>query len=209
MLTIALTGGIASGKTAVSDAFSNLGIPVVDADVVSREVVEPGENALEELVEQFGHSILNNDGSLNRSALRAIIFRDKDSKLLVESVLHPAIRERSDKHKEKFKNAGAPYLIHVIPLLLETDQVDCFDRVLVVDVPVAVQVSRVMTRDSVSREEALAIINSQASRNDRLAIADDIIENTGSLEKISSQVNELHAKYTALSNRPMKTENKE
>ena len=207
MLTIALTGGIASGKTAVSTAFSQLGVPVVDADVIAREVVEPGEAALGKLVDHFGQAILNKDGSLNRAALRNVIFSDKDSKLFVESVLHPAIKARSDEYKNQLKNTGAPYLIHVIPLLLETDQAKLFDRVLVVDVPVATQVNRLMTRDSISRKDALAIINSQANRDDRLSVADDIIVNTGSLENISFRVNELHKKYKVLSNTSLTVDN--
>lgn len=209
MLTIALTGGIASGKTAVSDAFRQLGVPVVDADIVAREVVAPGEPSLGQLADAFSEDILNEDGTLDRAALRQLIFSDAGKKRVVEDILHPAIKARSELLREQHKLSGAPYLIHVIPLLLETGQAGNFDRVIAVDVPEETQIARVMARDKISRDEALAIINSQASREDRIAAADDIIENTGTMDDITNRVSELHALYNSLSAAPEKTDTDE
>ncbi len=200
MFQIALTGGIASGKTTVSNEFKNLGVPIIDADIIAREVVAPGSTALGELIELFGRDILNDDGSLNRPALRKIIFSDTESKKKVEAILHPAIRQRSALSCKLHTKNGAHYIIHSIPLLIETGQSNIYDRVLVVDVPLDIQIARVMERDSISRESAFAIINSQASREERLNVADDVVLNTNTLEHLRTRVKELHTMYNMLAN---------
>lgn len=200
MFQIALTGGIASGKTTVSNEFEKLGVPIIDADTIAREVVAPGSTALGELIQLFGRNILQEDGSLNRPALRKIIFSDTESKKKVEAILHPAIRQRSALSCKLHAKNGAPYIIHSIPLLIETGQFNVYDRVLVVDVPLEIQITRVMERDSLSRENALVIINSQASREERLNVAHDVIHNTNTLEHLRTRVKELHTTYNTLAN---------
>ncbi|MCB1755050.1 MAG: dephospho-CoA kinase [Gammaproteobacteria bacterium] len=195
MLKIALTGGIASGKTTVSDEFAKLGVPVADADVIAREVVEPGSEALAALEELFGRDVIAQDGSLDRGALRKIIFSDKEKKRQVEAILHPAIHDRATSLFTYFEQQGAKYCIYVIPLLLETGQTERFDRILVIDSLPETQILRVMARDSVTREHALAILDAQANRHVRLAIAHDVIMNTGSIDDLTAQVRELHLSY--------------
>ncbi|MDO6460341.1 dephospho-CoA kinase [Granulosicoccaceae sp. 1_MG-2023] len=198
MLRIALTGGIASGKTTVSDAFAGLGVPVIDADINARAVVEPGTPALQALVGLFGTAILEDNGELDRKALRQIVFRDEQARKQLEAVLHPAIRSLSEQQSHDFAAAGHPYLIHAIPLLLETGQAGDFDRVIVVDVPVELQIERVMQRDNCDRPHAEAIIRSQASREQRLQAATDVITNHGSTDDLRAQVMALHSKILAL-----------
>ncbi len=195
MLLIGLTGGIASGKTLVSDAFAALGAPVVDADVLARKAVAPQSLGLISLVESFGESILHKDQSLNRAALRDIIFADPEKRQQVDSLLHPIIRSLSDEQIDAAKKLGHPYCVYAIPLLVETGQQDRFDRIVVVDVPAELQIERLIKRDNSSIEKAQAILAAQASREERLAIADDVIDNTGSKEETLKQVSLLHAAY--------------
>ena len=205
MLKVALTGGIASGKTTVSDEFVKLDVPVVDADVIAREVVQPGAQALVELTEIFGKKILEKNGSLNRAALRKIIFTDTNRKHQAEAILHPAIKELAESRFAELRTNGETYCIYVIPLLLETGQVDNFDRVLVVDSLPETQVLRVMERDSVTREHALAILDAQANRHIRLSVAHDVIVNTGSIQDLQTQVRKLHLDYLAIAENVSKT----
>lgn len=198
MLRIALTGGIASGKTSVSDEFTKLGISVIDADIVAREVVMPGSKSLEQLVSIFGDRILQDDKGLDRAALREIIFKDKVKRNQVEAILHPAIRTRSDDLMLVCARANEPYCIHVIPLLLETGQSGNYDRIIVVDVPINTQLDRLNARDNSNDKRSMAIINSQANRDERLAIADDVILNLGTLAELQSKVLELHKQYIKL-----------
>lgn len=198
MLRVALTGGIASGKTAVSNAFSELGVPIIDADIVARDVVKPGQPALDKLVREFGQGILTQEGVLDRPALRKIIFSNADAKAKVESILHPAIRAASKEHETFHKASGASYLIHVIPLLVETGQARRFDRVLLVDVPEDLQKARLEVRDHTLAADAQSMIDSQASRAARRAVADDILNNTGTIEALLAQVQDLHVTYTQL-----------
>jgi len=184
VLLIGLTGGIASGKTLVSDSFAELGVPIVDADLLAREAVQPGSNGLNGLIERFGERILADDQSLDRGALRQIIFSDK------------AAREQvSETRIEQLASEQHLYAIHAIPLLVETKQSERFDKIVVVDVPVSVQIDRLMSRDDTTAEGAVKIIESQASREDRLAIADHVIDNSGSVENTVSQVNALHEHF--------------
>lgn len=196
MLIIGLTGGIGCGKSAVSEMFSDLGVPVLDADQVARDVVEPKSSALEEIRKRFGNQIIDHQGQLDRTQLREVVFSDPQAKADLEQILHPKIRQRMRQWVEQ---QTAPYVILVIPLLFETGQHKQMNRVLVVDAPESLQIERVCTRDNSSVESAQAIINSQISRQQRLKLADDVIENTGTLDHLRKQVTALHKKYLELS----------
>ena len=198
MFLIGLTGGIASGKTLVSNAFAEKGVPVIDADVVAREVVQPGSEGLQLLVEHFGSGILDESDSLNRAALRQIIFSNSEHRSTVDGILHPLIRSLSNKHIQAANTAGHPYAIYAVPLLVETGQVERFDRILVVDVPEELQVSRLMARDDSSEESARNILKAQASRAERLAVADDVIDNSGIVADTLGRVDQLHEQYLNL-----------
>jgi len=190
-MIIGLTGGIGSGKTAVSETFEKLGITVVDADLASRVVVEKGKPCLEEIAKHFGDDILNENDELNRAKLREIIFNSDSEKLWLESLLHPAIAEQI---KDELNASKSPYTILVSPLLLETNQRDFCDKVLVVDVPIEIQMERTTKRDGVSKDQVKSIIKSQINRDERLQLADEIIINEGSIEDLEMIVRELHKK---------------
>ena len=189
---VALTGGIASGKSTVADQFAAKGVPVIDTDVIAREVVEPGQPALAAVVDAFGSQVLGDDGRLDRPRLRERIFGDAAARRRLEAILHPAIRAEMERQS---RAAGGPYQILVIPLLVEGGRRDHIDRVLVVDVPEATQIERLVRRDGVSREQAAAALRAQATRDARLAFADDVIENTGELIALETRVAELHSDY--------------
>jgi len=195
MLLIGLTGGIASGKTLVSDYFAELGAPVLDADVLAREVVQPGSKGLNALVGHFSSSILTPEGELDRAALRRIVFAHPPDRAFLDKTLHPLIRELSDQRIDEARQLAHPYLIYAVPLLLETDQQNRFDRVIVVDVPESLQLERLAQRDGSSVNEAKSILAAQAKRQARLAIADDVIDNTGTLDQTRQRVAELHEHY--------------
>ena len=190
-----LTGGIASGKSAVSACFEKLGTPVVDTDIIAREVVEPGSPALERIAGELGAGFLDADGKLNRSKLRQAIFSDPDLKSRLESILHPLIGKEV---LQQVKQLDSPYCIIVIPLYAESSAYAWIDRVLVVDVIEDTQIERVMARDGINRDQARAILNAQASRQDRLALADDILDNSGDLSELPEKVKALHEKYLSL-----------
>ena len=190
-MIIGLTGGIGSGKTAVSETFEKLGITVVDADLASRVVVEKGKPCLEEIAKHFGDDILNENDELNRAKLREIIFNSDSEKSWLESLLHPAIAEQI---KHELNASKSPYTILVSPLLLETNQRDFCDKILVVDVPVEIQMERTTKRDGVSADQVKSIIKSQINRDERLKLADEIIINEGSIEDLEMIVRELHEK---------------
>ena len=198
MLTVALTGGIASGKTLVSDAFAALGVPIVDSDVLAREVVGPETPGLHALVAAFGPAVVGADGTLNRPALRQRIFEEPDARETVNDILHPLIGDLADERMAALRDRGCAYAIQVIPLLVETGQHERFDRVLVVDVTRELQLSRLMDRDDSDATEAEAILAAQASRDNRLAIADDIIDNTGDRDATTAAVQALHQRYATL-----------
>ncbi|MEB4673345.1 dephospho-CoA kinase [Enterobacteriaceae bacterium G50] len=193
--TVALTGGIGSGKSTVADAFSNLGINVIDADILARQVVEPGTPALRAIVEHFGPQILTPDGALNRRVLRERIFANPDEKAWLNALLHPLIQRETQQQMQK---ATSPYVLWVVPLLVENNLASRADRVLVVDVTRDTQILRTMQRDRVSREHAEHILAAQATREQRLAAADDVIDNNGTPEAIASDVARLHARYLEL-----------
>jgi dephospho-CoA kinase len=194
-LRIGLTGGIASGKSTVAQRFAELGIPVVDADVAAREVVARGTPGLAGVVERFGPSILAENGDLDRRALRQLIFKDLGSREDLEAILHPLIREAMERSAEA---AAGPYVVMVIPLLVESGSRGRVDRILVVDVDEAVQLGRVQARDGGSLDLARAILASQASRAARLAAADDVLLNDGTVTDLRQGVDGLHEKYRRL-----------
>jgi len=194
---VALTGGIASGKTTVANLFAAHGIPLVDTDLIAREVVEPGQPVLGAVARAFGDDVLCPDGRLDRRLLREIIFDDPTARARLEAILHPAIRAEMERQSAAAAQAG-PYQVLVIPLLAEGGRRDHVDRVLVVDAPETVQIERLMARDSVTREQAQASLRAQAKRETRLGIADDVVTNTGRIEDLREQVAALHERYVKL-----------
>lgn len=195
IFTVVLTGGIASGKSAVSACFEKLGVPIVDTDIIARQVVEPGSPALERIARELGAGFLDKDGGLNRTKMRQAIFSDPDLKSRLEAILHPLIGKEALRQVNQLVS---PYCIIVIPLFAESSAYAWIDRVLVVDVTEDAQIERVMARDGISRDQARAILNAQASRQDRLALADDILDNSGSLSELPEKVKALHEKYLSL-----------
>jgi dephospho-CoA kinase len=195
MLRIGLTGGVASGKTTVAKLFADAGAVVIDTDVIAREVVEPGEPALAALVEALGNDILGAEGRLDRARLRRRLFGDEALRRRVESILHPAILAELARQSA---DAGGPYQLHVIPLLVESDLAGIVDRVLVVDCPVERQIERLMQRDGETREGAGAMLAAQVPRQTRLAAADDVIVNDGTLADLDVRVAHLDRKYRDL-----------
>jgi dephospho-CoA kinase len=194
---VALTGGIASGKTTVARLFAARGVPLIDTDVIAREVVEPGQPALDAVVASFGPEVRGPDGRLDRRRLRDIVFADAAARGRLEAILHPAIRAEMERQSQAAAAVG-PYQLLVIPLLVEGGRRDHVDRVLLVDAPEKVQVERLMARDAVTREQAAAALQAQASRAARLAIADDVVTNTGGVAELERQVADLHAAYQRL-----------
>ena len=190
---IGVAGGIGSGKSAVSDRFETLGIEVVDADVAARRVVEPGQPALAEIVDRFGGEVLQADGQLDRPALRERVFRNPDQRRWLERALHPRINALM---RDELVRATSPYAILVNPLMRNRDA--RADRILVVDVPEAVQIRRTMARDNVDEAHAKAIMASQLGRTARLAFADDVIVNDTSIEDLKAAVDALHRRYLEL-----------
>ncbi|WP_404299582.1 dephospho-CoA kinase [Halomonas sp.] len=198
-MIIGVTGGIASGKSTVARAFAALGAPWVDADDVAREVVEPGEPALEEIAARYSRArVLNDDGTLNRRALREIVFADPAERRWLESVTHPRIRARLTEHLARLQATGAPYVLLVSPLLFESGQNEMTDRTLVIDVPEALQIERTAARDDVDDAQARAIVAAQMPRAERLARADDVLDNGGSEALMQRRVAELDLHFRQL-----------
>ncbi len=192
---IALTGGIASGKSTVAELFGALGVPVIDTDVIARQVVEPGQPALAQVVAAFGAEVLDASGRIDRRRMRQRIFADPDARRRLEAILHPAIRAEMERQSLA---AGGPYQLLVIPLLAEAGRRDHVDRVLLVDVPEETQVQRLIARDGVTREQARASLEAQASRAARMALADDVLVNMGRLDELRQAVANLDANYREL-----------
>jgi len=192
MLIIGLTGGIGSGKSVASDKFASLGITVVDADVASRTVVEPGMPALQEIESHFGSEIISEDGQLDRAKLREVIASDAEERKWLESVLHPRIGEQVAK---EISESTSPYTLFVAPLLLETNSQEMCARVVVVDVPNDIQVERTAKRDKVPTDQVEQMVSAQMKREKRLEKADDVLLNTGTIEELEKKVEELHEKY--------------
>lgn len=191
-LTIGLTGGIASGKSTVAERFLELGTPVIDADQVARDVVAPGQPGLLLVLERFGIGMRNPSGTLNRQALRDRIFKDPSARRDLEAALHPLINAEMRARAEHIEG---PYIVLAIPLLVEGGSRDNIDRILCVDVDGALQLTRLMARDGGSEDQALAMLAAQASRAERLAVADDVLVNDGTVSDLRQQVDTLHARY--------------
>ncbi|MFQ2203823.1 dephospho-CoA kinase [Aeromonas hydrophila] len=195
MYVVAITGGIGSGKTTVANQFAELGIEVVDADVIAREVVEPGTPALAAIAAHFGSEVITPDGQLDRRQLRERVFTDPQAKGWLNALLHPLIRTEMQR---QCAAARSPYCLLVVPLLVENRLTALANRVLVIDVDEATQIERTCRRDGVSREQAQAILAAQASRAERLAAADDVLDNqNGTPEAIKSRILALHETYLA------------
>ncbi len=194
-LRIGLTGGIASGKSTVARRFAELGATVIDADEVARAVVAPGEPALAQIERRFGRAVLCPDGTLNRRALRGLVFADAAARRDLEAILHPPIRAEMARRATL---ATGPYVLLVIPLLVEGGPRDDLDRILVVDAAEEAQLARLTARDGSSPAEARAILSAQASRADRLARADDVLRNDGELATLIDEVDRLHRHYLRL-----------
>lgn len=192
---VALTGGIGSGKSTVANAFANLGVPLVDADIIARQVVEQGTSALAAIASRYGENILQQDGSLNRAALRQKIFSEQQEKAWLNSLLHPLIQQETQR---QLAGIDQPYALWVVPLLVENGLHHRADRVLVVDVTPDIQLARTMARDGITRQQAENILASQVSRQQRLACADDIIDNSGDPLMIAQHVASLHHRYLKL-----------
>ena len=197
MMIVGLTGGIGSGKTTVSNLFSDLGVAIVDADIAAREVVEPGCPALLEIQSHFGDAVIDSDGSLDRKTLRQRVFNNEAERLWLESLLHPLIKERLQQQLGK---AQSEYAILSSPLLLETDQHQLTDRVLVIDVTEETQLQRASARDKNNREQIKAIMAVQMDRETRCSRADDIILNDSSTDDLKERVLSLHKRYLELAN---------
>jgi dephospho-CoA kinase len=194
-LRIGLTGGIASGKSTVADLFAELGVPVIDTDVIAREVVAYGQPALDEIRERFGENMIDAAGNLDRAALRRVIFADDEARLDLESIMHARIGAETRRQAD---TAGGDYQLIVVPLLVGSALLQFVDRVLVVDCDVDTQIARLLARDTETVEQAQRIIAAQASREERLAIADEVIRNDGSLDETRNQVSRLAARYQRL-----------
>ncbi|MDF0535132.1 dephospho-CoA kinase [Shewanella sp. A32] len=189
---VGLTGGIGSGKSTVANLFAELGVTIVDADIIAREVVAPGSEGLQQIVQHFGTTILDTDGTLNRSLLREQVFSDPKQREWLNQLLHPMIRQRM---LAQAKAATSPYAILVVPLLFE-NRLECLvNHTLVIDIGRDTQIRRTIDRDHVSKTQVINIIDSQISREQRLAKANDVITNEGDVESLKSQILALHNKY--------------
>ncbi len=194
-----MTGGIASGKTTVSDCFSNLGVPIIDCDIITREITQANKPAYHEIIDLFGTDIIDNNGMLNRKKLSEIIFNNQEKKKALENILHPLVFEEIDRRSVML---DFPYCIVVIPLLVETNTMDKFDRILVVDTPYETQLDRLMNRDSHSDEAARNIISTQINREQRNKFADDVIDNSISIDLLHDKIKKLHNSYLAMATSP-------
>ncbi len=191
-LRIGLTGGIASGKSTVAGLFAALGVPVIDTDQVARDIVQPGSPALAAIVERFGSAVLHADGQLDRRALRSLVFANAQARADLEALTHPAIQAETAARSAR---AGGHYQLIAVPLLAEKSLKSRYDRVLVIDCDPELQRRRLVVRDGSTLAEAQAILDAQASRAQRLALADDVIVNTGEIRDLATQVEALHEKY--------------
>ncbi|NNL63330.1 MAG: dephospho-CoA kinase [Woeseiaceae bacterium] len=194
-MRVGLTGGIASGKSTVAEIFATLGVPVIDTDVIAREVVEPGRPALEEIRERFGERMIDTHGRLDRAAMRSAVFSDDEARRDLEAILHPRIGAET---RRQAAAAGGEYQLIVVPLLADSALREFVDRVLVVDCDEQTQLERLLERDAESLAQARRILAAQAGRQERLDIADDVIVNSGTLEETRNQVRVLADRYSSL-----------
>lgn len=195
MFTVALTGGIASGKSEVERRFATRGVEVIDADLIAREVIAVGTAGLAEIVSAFGSDVLGVDGALDRRAMRERVFADAGARDRLESIIHPRVRKTL---QERAARVTGPYCMLVIPLFLESGEYEWVDRVLVVDVPRTAQIKRLLARDGITLKLAESMLDAQASREQRLAIADDVIDNDADLALLEDKVETLHQSYLSL-----------
>jgi dephospho-CoA kinase len=195
MYSVGLTGGIASGKSTVADLFAKHGVTIIDADVIAREVILPGESAYNHMIAYFGKHIVGTDQLIDRAKLRQIVFNNWEQRIWLEKLLHPLIRDRMISSS---LNATSPYCIHVIPLLIETLPHPEINRILVVDVSIETQIKRLRERDNLDEIIINNILQAQTSREERLAHADDIIVNEENLAALADAVEKLHEKYLRL-----------
>jgi len=196
-LSIALTGGIGSGKSSVSSIFEQLGAPVIDADMISQEITSSNMPCFKKIIEEFGSDILTDEGEINRLKLSNIIFNDNSKRIKLEKIIHPEVFK---KINTKILLINYPYCLVVIPLLVETKTMSYFDRVLVIDSDENKQIERVLKRDKISKKLLSNIMETQINRAERLKYADDIIENNGKIKSLNKTVKALHQKYLAISN---------
>ncbi len=195
VLRIGLTGGIGSGKSTACEIFSELDVPIIDADVIAVKVVKPGMPALQSIIDEFGVKIITKDGYLKRKELRDRIFKNESDRRKLEGILHPVIYKEIARQTN---GINSPYCIISIPLLLETGTLDIIDRILIIDASKELQLSRASARDNASLKNIETMIHSQISRDDRLAAADDIINNEGDIEILRKQIYDLHEFYKSI-----------
>lgn len=193
---VALSGGIASGKSTVANLFSQLGVPIVDADIIARQVVKKGTFALSQITEHFGRQILLADGELNRTKLRDIIFHSEQQRQWINQLLHPIIQQET---QQQIAQINYPYVIWAVPLLIENNLQQYANRVLIIDTPPDLQLARLLKRDNISENLAKSMLSSQISNAQRVSFADDVIVNDGHTSALTSQVEHLHTKYLKLS----------
>jgi len=195
VLKIGLTGGIGSGKSTACEIFSGFGVPVIDADIIAHNLVKPGMPVLKAIINEFGKEIVTKDGSLNRKKLRDLVFMNETDRKNLENILHPAI---FNEIAHEIEGLVSKYCIIALPLLLETGASNIIDRILVIDLPRELQISRALIRDNVSKSDIEAIMHTQISPEDRLAVADDIVKNDGDIDNLRRQICDLHRFYTSI-----------
>jgi dephospho-CoA kinase len=195
MLKVGLTGGIASGKSTVSQLFSTLGADIIDADLIAHQLVEPGQDCLEKIIQTFSKKILLNNGELDRQQLRQVIFSDPEAKQQLEAILHPKIRQQLITQSD---NSSSPYCILSVPLLIEAKMTSLVNRILVIEIDADEQLKRLCQRDDISNSQAVDIVAAQSSSQQRTSMADDIIINNNSPEELNLEVENLHKKYLDL-----------
>ena len=197
VLTIALTGGIGSGKTSIASIFKSLGVPIIDSDTISKEIILPGKPCFKDIVNEFGEEILTNKGTIDRYKLRDIIFNNDKARIKLENIIHPVVFKNIDT---EISLINYPYCLVIIPLLIETKSTERFDRILVIDALESLQFERIVKRDDISPILIKKIIKTQAKRKERLRYANDIIVNNGKIMNLNKSINTLHKKYLGLSN---------
>lgn len=198
MIVVGLTGGIGCGKTLVTEHIRDKGVPVIDADQITRELTEPGNSTLAIIRDVFGNAVVDRDGRLQRSRLRQLIFKDPGARTRLEHILHPRVARAIQERLDALRGGPTPYCLVVVPLLVESHMESLVDRVLVVDCLPAQQIERVTRRDRCSEEHVQAIIDTQAAAAQRLAMADDVIQNRGSIESLYRRTDALHQRYRSL-----------
>ena len=197
VLTIALTGGIGSGKTSIASIFKSLGVPIIDSDTISKEIILPGKPCFKDIVNEFGEEILTNKGTIDRYKLRDIIFNNDKARIKLENIIHPVVFKNIDT---EISLINYPYCLVIIPLLIETKSTERFDRILVIDALESLQFERIVKRDDISPILIKKIIKTQAKRKERLRYANDIIVNNDKIINLNKSINTLHKKYLRLSN---------